>query len=88
MQIIQFLRTLKNKQLTIETKEKTTVKGILSKVDKKMNLHLLDATVKDEVIESYFVKGTRIRYIIVEESEVFGGVEKRKCVDDERKRMR
>ncbi|ELQ74917.1 Small nuclear ribonucleoprotein SMD1 [Trachipleistophora hominis] len=88
MQIIQFLRTLKTKRLTIETKEKTIIKGTLTKIDKKMNIYLTNATIHNEPVDSYFIRGTQVRYVIVEESEVFGGVEKRKCVDEERKRMR
>lgn len=87
MEIIKILRSLKNKKITVETKERDVIKGILKKADKKMNIYLQNVRYENEDIKDYFIKGTRIRYIILDdEDDVPLKSLKRKCVNEESKR--
>lgn len=69
MEIIRYLRRFKKRTLTVETKDRTTVKGVLVKTDKMMNLFMKDVVVAGEELKEYFIKGSRIRYIILDEYE-------------------
>lgn len=69
MQIIKFIRKLKNKNISVETKEKKIIKGQLKKIDKQMNLvvHIKE----NDISTDQLIPGTNIRYIVFDQNVSF-----------------
>ncbi|EPR78496.1 Sm-like protein, partial [Spraguea lophii 42_110] len=66
----KYLLSLKNNIVEIETKDNKRIRGIIHKVNKKMNITLKDAEYinhNKSKINKIIIKGTALRYIVIEE---------------------
>lgn len=63
MKILSYLRNLKGKTVTVETKQKSEHTGVLAKIDKQMNI-TLKSKAKDKNIV-HLIRGTNVRYVII-----------------------
>lgn len=59
------IKNIKNKQVTVHTKDKLMIEGFILKVDKDSNLLMKDVSInKKENLDKFSIRGNNICYIV------------------------
>lgn len=59
--LVRYLKSKINKQTSIETKRRGTVTGIITKIDRHMNITVVNAIVGKQHISIYHIRGDELR---------------------------
>ncbi|KKO76249.1 hypothetical protein AAJ76_500075011 [Vairimorpha ceranae] len=58
------IKKIKNKRITVTTKENLTIEGDVTKIDKQSNILLKNVKIREDVLPQISIKGSDICYII------------------------